>query len=258
MYDQSDLSRSKGNGIEKLKTIVENRLAESAYFSCNFDKIPPIIGFLIADQYGNTLMVIEYKDCDNKNYKPIKAYLSEADKNLLEIDLISMYFSSIKTFAGQTNIQNLSNLEIHGSNIKVQIFYLFEKYMIIAFLNSHTELSLGAKSQIIRNFEDLIDKNKFEFKHFNASKSRNIISLLENKKRVWLKKLNKDYLRTYKDTYLKKHEFISEITQEIKPIINNVLFEYLANIQEDLVNSICKEIINKVQDILFNFDSKEI
>ncbi len=63
-------------------------------------------------------MVFEYDRNTENSYGPIKSYLSEDDKNLLELDLISMFFSSLKTFAGQTNIQNLSNLEIHGSNIK--------------------------------------------------------------------------------------------------------------------------------------------
>ena len=57
-------------------------------------------------------MVFEYDNKNEGNYGPIKSYLSESDKNLLEIDLISMYFSSFKTFVGQINIQNLSNLEI--------------------------------------------------------------------------------------------------------------------------------------------------
>lgn len=35
------------------------------------------------------------------------AYLCEDQKNLLEMDLISMYFSSLRAFAGQTNIQKI-------------------------------------------------------------------------------------------------------------------------------------------------------
>jgi hypothetical protein len=221
----------------------------------NNPELERLIGnFLV--EYGTTLMVIEY-DKEHSKYNPIKTYLSEDEKNLLEIDLISMYFSSLKTFAGQTNIQNLSNLEIHGSNIKVQIFYLFDKYMIIAFLNSNTELNLKKKTLIIKFFEDMIRKNQFEFKHFNASKSRKTISILENKGRSWLKKLNKNYLENYKNKYLKKHEFIEEITRDIKPLIRTVIYEYLEHIQEDIVDNISREINNKIQDVLFRFDPKD-
>ena len=129
--------------------VIDEKINEIAYFSYNFNKIPPIIGIITADQFGNTLMVFEYDNKNEGNYGPIKSYLSESDKNLLEIDLISMYFSSLKTFAGQTNIQNLSNLEIHGSNIKVQIYFLFDRYMVILFLNSKIDLNLREKTQII-------------------------------------------------------------------------------------------------------------
>jgi hypothetical protein len=240
----------------KLNNFNEKLLVKSSYISCSFDKIPPIIGFLIADQHGNTLMVIEYNSKNLKTYRPIKTYISENEKNLLEIDLISMYFSSLRIFAAQTNIQNLSNLELHGSNIKVQIFYLFQKYMIIAFLNSKTELYLYLKTQIITYFEDIIKKNEFEFIHFNASKSRTIISVLENKGRFWLNRLNKNYLHHYKNNYLQQHQFINEITGEIKSVINEVLFEYLENIQEEFVDNISREINNKIQDLLFKFDPK--
>jgi len=239
---------------EKSRRNFEKLVTESAYASCNFNKIPPIIGCLIADQYGNTIMVIEYNSVNKSNYGPIKSYLSENDKTFLEIDLISMYFSSLKTFAGQTNIQNLSNLEIHGSNIKVQIFFLLDNYMVIIFLNSNTELTIKEKACIVKYFKESLTKYEFEFKYFNAAKSRKVLGILENKGKVWLKQLNKNYLQTFKDTYLKKHEIIDELTREIEPIIKKILYEYLEHIHDDIVNNVSKEIKNKIQDILFGFE----
>ena len=221
----------------------------------NFNKIPPIIGVLIADQYGNTLMVIEYDSKNKNNFGPIKSYISENEKTFLEIDLISMYFSSLRSFAGQTNIQNISNLEIHGSNIKVQIFFLFDKFMIILFLNSKAELNLKEKTLIVKHFEEKLTKYEFEFKHFNAAKSRKILGMLEIKGKAWLKQLNRNYLQSFKDTYLKKHEIIDELTREIEPIIKEVLLEYLEYIHEDIVKNISKEIKTKIQDSLFGFDA---
>lgn len=252
--NQNDYLQKNNNKIDDVSIIFEKNLIESAYISNNFNNIPPIFGCLIADQNGNTLMVFEYDSKNRNNYGPIKSYLSEHDRSFLEIDLVSMYFSSFKAFAGQANIQNLSNLEIHGSNIKVQIFFLFNKYMIILFLNSKTDLSLAHKSKIIKYFEDKISKFEFEFKHFNAAKSRKILSMLENKGKAWLKQLNKYYLQTFKDLYLKKHELIEEISRQIEPIIETILNEYLENIQDDIVNNVTKEIKNQIQDKLFGFD----
>ncbi len=252
---QNNYYLKENNTNETPKSNLENFVAESAYYSCNFNKIPPIMGCLVADQCGNTIIVIEYSSSNKDKFGPIKSYLSESEKNLLEIDLISMYFSSLKIFANQTNIQNLSNLEIHGSNIKVQIFFLYDNYMVIIFLNSNTELSLKDKTRIVKYFEDKLTKYKFEFKHFNAAKSRKILSMISNKGNGWLKQLNKNYLQTYKDSYLKRQEIIEDLRGEISPIIEKVLKDYLENIPEDIVNNVSKEIQNQIQDNLFRFNS---
>jgi len=252
--NQNNIYKEENNRFQKPNIEAEKLLWCSAYISSNFNKIPPIIGCLMADQYGNTLLVFEYDLKNQNNYGSIKSYLSEDEKSFLEIDLISMYFSSFKTFAGQTNIQNLSNLEIHGSNIKVLIFFLFDNYMIILFLNSNTELSIKEKASIVKYFEDKIEKYQFEFKYFNAAKSRKILCMLENKGNAWLKKLNRSYLQNFKNSYLKKHEIIEELKSEIAPIIEKVLHEYFEYIQEDIVNDVSKEIQNQIQDKLFKFN----
>ena len=253
---QNNIYKEENNKIQKYNVEVEKLLYISAYNSNNFNKIPPIIGCLMADQYGNTLMVFEYDLKNQKNYGPIKSYVSEDEKSFLEIDLISMYFSSFKTFAGQTNIQNLSNLEIHGSNIKILIFFLFNNYMIVLFLNSNTELSIKEKACIVKYFEDKIEKYQFYFKYFNVAKSRKILYSLENEGNRWLKKINRNYLHNFKNSYLKKHEIIEELQVEIAPIIEKVLQEYFEYIQEDIVNNVSKEIQNQIQDKLFKINPK--
>ncbi|MFX1502948.1 MAG: hypothetical protein ACFFDH_18455 [Promethearchaeota archaeon] len=244
------------NDIQENEDNINTRLLKNAFFSNNFHKIPPIIGIITADQYGNTLMVFQYEDVDDPNYNPIKSYLSEDDKSLLDIDLISMYFSSFKTFAGQTNIQNLSNLEIHGSNIKIQIYFLFDKYMIIIFLNSNTELNLKDKAQIVQYFEELLIIHEFEFTYFNATDSRKTIRRLEKKGKIWLKKLNRNYRDAFKNSYLKKHEMIDFAIEKITPIIQKELIEYFSGIPEDIVNNLTKEIRNKIQDKFCEFNTK--
>jgi hypothetical protein len=244
------------NSIQNHGTSINGKLDEIANFSYNFNTIPPIIGIVIADQFGNTLMVLEYENKPEENYDPIKSYLSENNKNLLEIDLISMYFSSFKTFAGQTNIQNLSNLEIHGSNIKVQLYFLCDKYMVIIFLNSKVDLNLKEKEQIIQYFEEIFIKYEFEFQHFNDSKSRKTLRILENKGKVWLKKLNKTYVQAFQHKYLKKHEILDIVINKISPTIKKVLGDYLEGIPEDFINDMSRELRNRIHDKIceFNFN----
>ncbi len=244
------------NPILNHKTSANEKLENIARFSYNLNIIPPIIGILIADQFGNTIMVLEYENKPDEHYGSIKSYLSEDNKNLLEIDLISMYFSSFKTFAGQANIQNLSHLEIHGSNIKVQLYYLFNKYMVIIFLNSKVNLNLKEKEQIIQYFENILIKYEFEFQYFNDASSRKVLRMLENKGRGWLKKLNRIYIQAFRSNYLKKHEILELVINKISPTIENVLSEYLERIPEEFINDMSRELKNKIHDKIseFNFN----
>lgn len=236
---------------QKYNNFIEKKLTEIAYRTHNFNNIPPLIGIIVSDQYGNTIMVIDYDSKDNSNYGPIKSYLIEDDEKLLEIDLISMYFSSFRTFAEQTNIKNLSHLEIHGSNIKVQIYFVCEKYMIIVFLNTNTNLNSKEKTQIIKYFKDLLVKYEYDFKNFNTTTSRRNLTMLEKRGKIWLKRFNIFYLKTYKEIYLKKFKIVDELMKKVGPIIETELFEYLEYVPEDVLNNISKEIKNKIQDKLF-------
>ncbi|MGB5912744.1 MAG: hypothetical protein WBH31_16240, partial [Promethearchaeia archaeon] len=196
----------------------------------------------------------EYDSKEGCNYGPIKTYITEDTKNFLEVDLISMYFSSFKVFAKQTNIKNLSHLEIYGSNLKIQLYFLFDEYMIILFLNSNTNLTSIDINDIIGFFEEKLNKYHYEFKNFNATSSKKIFKTLERNGKKWLEKINSTYLHTYENLYLKKHEVIERFMNKLSPIIQNDLFEYLVNIPEDIMNNLLKEINNKIQDHLFEFN----
>jgi hypothetical protein len=235
-------------------SFIKNQLSESKYRTHNFNKIPPIMGFIVADQFGNAIMVYEYDADNGYNYGAIKSYLVEDEKNFLEIDLISMYFSSFKTFAGQTNIQNLSHLEIYGSNIKAQIYFLFD-FIVITFLNSNTNLSAKDKNEIINHFIEILSMYEYEFSHFNDAKAKKRIINLENKGKLWLKKINNRYLDSFKNYYLKRHELFEFFIEKVDPIIQNELNEYLEYIPEDIKENLVKEIKNKIQDKMIEFNS---
>lgn len=224
--------------VQKHNDFIEKKLTETAYRSLNFNVTPPIIGIIISDQYGNTITVFEYDSKDENDFGPIKSYLSEGEKDLLEIGLISMYLSSFKIFAGQTNIQNLSHLEIYGSNIKVQIYFLFEKYMIIVFLNSNTNLNSQEKARILEYLKEKLVKYEHQFTNFNEINSKKIIGIVERNGKKWFKKLNKDYIQAFKNLFLKKHEEIEKSTNEIGLIIQKELSEYLEYVPDEILNNV--------------------
>ena len=235
-------------------SFVEKKLTETAYRSHNFNVIPPVIGIIIADQYGNTITVFEYDSNDDDDYGSIKSYLSEDHNNLLEIDLVSMYLSSFKIFAGQANIKNLSHLEIYGSNIKAQIYFLLEKFMVIIFLNSHTDLNSKQRAQVINYCEDKLNKYESEYENFNNTSSRETLSILEQKGKRWLKKLNIRYILTYKNIYLRKHETTEELMNQLGLIIQSEIDEYLNYVPDEIITNFSKELKNKIQDKLFEIN----
>jgi len=233
---------------------IEKKLTETAYRSHNFNVIPPVIGIIISDQYGNTITVFEYDSNENDGYGPIKSYLSEDHNNLLELDLVSMYLSSFKIFAGQANIKNLSHLEIYGSNIKAQIYFLLEKFMVIIFLNSNTDLNSKQRAQVIKYCEDKLIKHESDFTNFNETRSREILSILEQKGKRWLKKFNIRYIQTYKNIYLRKHETTEELMNQLGLIIQSEIEEYLNYVPDEIINNFSKELRNKIQDKLFEIN----
>jgi len=235
-------------------SFVEKKLTETAYRTHHFNVIPPIIGIIIADQYGNTITVFEYDLNEIDDYGPIKSYLSGDQQNFLEIDLISMYLSSFKVFAGQANIKNLSHLEIYGSNIKAQIYFLLEKFMVIIFLNSNTDLNSKQRAQVIKYCEDKLINYEYEFENFNDTNSREILSILEQKGKKWLKKFNIRYIQTYKNIYLRKHETTEELMNQLGLIIQSEIDEYLNYVPDEIIINFAKELKNKIQDKLFEIN----
>ena len=162
-----------------------------------------------------------------------------------------MYFSSIKNIAGEIKIQNLSHFEVYGSNIKVQIYFLFEKYMIIALLNSHANLNSIEKTQLISYIKEHLNSHDYEFQNFNATASRELFRNLEVKGKKWLKKINNSFIQGYKSDYLRKHGVIENVMKEIQPVIQTELSEYLENAPDEMLYDLAKELSNKIQDLLF-------
>ena len=96
-------------------------------------------------------------------------------------------------------------------------------------------------------------KYKFEFKHFNASNSRKIIRILEEKGKAWLKKLNKTYIQTFQNTFLKKHEMLDTIMDQMAPIIKTELGDFLEGAPEYIIEDASKELRNKIHDKILRY-----
>lgn len=216
------------------------------YREKNFNTIPPIIGILFADLYGNAIMTFEYNNLSSK-YGPIKSYLLNKN-NSVEIDLVSMFFSSFSTFASSTNIKDLSHLEVHGSNYKVQIHFLFGKFMTIIFLNSNTLLSLEHHEDLLHYLKNVVKNNDVMLSNFNDKESKVMIREIKNKGNIWLKRFNKGYIEDFKNGYQKRFDNVEDFVEKLDPIIKKELRGYFPKIPKDTINDLRREIKNKIQD----------
>ena len=113
--------------------------------------------------------------------------------------------------------------------------------------------NLKERELIINYFKEILEKYSYEFHHFNDSNSRKILTILENKGKIWLKRLNKAYLQTFQNKYLKKHEVLELFINRISPTIKEVLGGYLGGIPEEIISDMSKELKNRIHDKICEF-----
>jgi hypothetical protein len=159
-----------------------------------YDKIPPLIGCLISDKVGKSLVsfeifegAIQYyvkDECLNKNTEY---------EHSLDVDLIPMYTSALEMLTRELNIKGVPYIEVNGSNLKLRILFCFEHFTIIMFLNPSTDFELienEVKNYILNLFdefqEDLNDVKKFSSKEF--------LKFIDQVGWRWLLELNERYL----------------------------------------------------------------
>ena len=126
--------------------------------------------------------------------------------------------------------------------------------MIIILLNTNTKLNYREKAGILEYLKEKLVEYEHQFTNFNEINSRKIIGMVERNGKKWFKRLNKDYIQTFKNLFLKKHEEIEKSMREIELIIQNELYEYLEYVPDEILNNVSKELKNKIQDKLFEFD----
>jgi fluoride ion exporter CrcB/FEX len=216
------------------------------YREKKLNTIPPIIGILFADIFGNAIMTFEYST-PNSRYGSIKSYLINED-NSMEIDLVSGFFSSFSTFASTTNIKDLSHLEVHGSNYKIQIHFLFDKFMAIVFLNSNTVLSLKRHEELLRYLKNVLKNNEVALVNFNNRESKATLKELKKKGNIWLKRFNKDYVEHFKKQYQIRFSTVEDFVENLDPIIKKELVGYFPKVPKEVINDLRREIKNKIQD----------
>ena len=156
-------------------------------------EIPPFLGCFIADKTGKTIVKFEIFEKSLEFFLK-KDIVDEEKKKSIDIELIPMFISAMESFSQEINIQDLAGFKLKGTNIKLQTFFDFEEYSIIFILNPDVDINL-VESRIKTYFSFLFKVYHNEFKNFRKMSSIKYISHIELIGKIWLKDLNKIYLK---------------------------------------------------------------
>lgn len=148
---------------------------------------PPIIGFFIADKNGTIILTCELFD-GALEYFIKRDIKDENKKKNFDIDLIPPFICALESFSDQIFIQNLAELKIKGTNIKIHTVFCFSQYTITFFLNPFFKIK-PFENMIIEYFSLLFEEHKTEFENIYHPSSRVLISQIELKGRGWLRDL---------------------------------------------------------------------
>ncbi len=92
-------------------------------------KVPPYLGFLVADKDGKTIINVEVFD-------GAFDLLLNAEEGAMKTDfeLIPMFISALEKFSEEINIKDLAGFQLKGTNIEMQTLS-FELYTVTLFIN---------------------------------------------------------------------------------------------------------------------------
>ncbi len=145
---------------------------------------PPIIGFFIADKNGTIILTCELFD-GALEYFIKRDIKNENTKKNFDIDLIPPFICALESFSDQICIENLTELKIKGTNIKIHTIFCFIQYTITFFLNPFFKIK-PFENLICEYFFTLFEEHKTEFGEIYQPSSRELLSQIEYNGRKWL------------------------------------------------------------------------
>ena len=156
------------------------------------DNIPPVIGCLISDKDGKSIVSFEvFKGAIQFFMKNNPDHCQE-DKEF-QIDLIPMYISAIELLSQELNIKGLPGIEINGMNIKLKVLFYFEEFTVTLFLNPEVNFTI-IEDLTNTYLSNLFDEFKKDLISTKKNCSNDFITFLERVGLCWLIDLNNDYL----------------------------------------------------------------
>ena len=180
--------KNKDSKVEITSELMDFFLKDKNWFDIASKSLrftaPPIIGFFIADKSGTIILTCELFD-GALEYFIKRDIKNEKTKSNFDIDLIPPFICALESFSDQICIENLTELKIKGTNIKIHTVFGFSQYTITFFLNPFFKIK-PFEDMICDYFIKLFDDHKTEFNNIYLPNSRKLISQIEINGRKWL------------------------------------------------------------------------
>ena len=104
------------------------------------DGVPPIVGCMIADKDGKTILKFEAFQ------GAFSYYLS--GKDCADVELIPMFVSALERMTRQFNLRHLSSIDVNSDKLIMTVFFWFERFSITVFSKSGVKL----RKEGLRNY----------------------------------------------------------------------------------------------------------
>lgn len=218
-------------------------------------KIPPYLGFLVADKDGKTMINTEVFD------GAFDLFLN-AEEGAMKTDfeLIPMFISALEKFSEEININDLAGFQLKGTNIEMQTLS-FELYTVTLFINPKTNVKFF--EDLIREwFENLFELHRKELESAIETGYMSRVYKLNQEGREWLENLNQRYKDMAINLEIFDFDQAKVLYHHIDDISSDINFKYTLVLQKikklkmDLMKAILvedflevKEIAGKIREI---------
>lgn len=229
-------------------------------------KVPSFIGYFISDKSGINYVTVELEDAAI-NFFLGKDFKEKIKKKVIDLDLVSGFVSALEQFSQEINIQDLTGLELKGTNLKMQIFS-FKEYNVTFFTNPNVNIK-PIENKIRDYFESLFRKYRKKFEMVKQTGETSIVAFLRNREREWLKELNSSYEQRLKNLEFYDMNYIDTFNNQLDELYGKInlkvteklnKLEKIKKLKVDLMKGVAEDnfdeiklITKKAQEFGLNF-----
>ena len=204
--------------------------------------IPPIVGVIIGDVIGTTLLTVESEEGAFNQFLGINEQT--------ELDLIAPFISALEHFSKEMNVVDLANFMVKTKELNIYIVRI-ENYLITFFVNPRFDIN-EYKETILSFFDEFIKNHQKEFEKAEGIGSIDELLTFEPEIKNFLLEINENYNRKIekidffdienaKELYGRMDDFFKEI--------NETYINYLERIAEYKSRLISAIMRNKFPEI---------